>query len=429
MDLFEESRDDRLMEDYLFSGYKPHNQKTTFDADHQFARPIEDEDLFCVKEADIGAIPSETIGDVLEPSSNQFDFDDRPFRRLSDEPICDTNVASPGKIFEDEASDPLSPPTTNSQEAEVLPDAPLDDIFLDDYSESGDATNNENIRPSLVKSYSKPPAAPQLTPAQIRKKLMTERIRQNAMAMKIKPISSKPLDKIGAGFGKDGTIEVDLEHCKLVSDSSSKFIFNKLFNKSNKANDGSPKCDKMNWSAYKTQLRKQICAQKRKVWDSFQAPVDAYDEEEELVGTESIQGSPRADQEKEDGPNEQNQAGADEDDGADVESNADDDGEDDNGDDDSGGSESQASSENEADISDADLDDQDESDGDHESDKSKMDCDQESESESDDEIVRRKVIIETDDDDDEDGSGDAVNDAGSVRNFIDDEVEVDEELY
>lgn len=425
MDIFEDPPDERLIEDYLFSGYKPHNQSSTFDADQQFARPIEDEDLFCVNKDDMRSgdvaaaddelMPAESIDEQLEPSSSQFDFDDRPFRRLSDEPLCDTNADSPGKLFEDEASDPVSPPA--EQRNDIQPQAPIDEIFLDDYSESGDAANSENIRPTLEKSYSKP-AAPQLTPAQIKKKLFMERLKQQALAMQQK--KPGPI-KIGSGFGKDGTIELQLEHSKLVSDPSSKFIFNKLFNQSKKADEsGSPaKCVKQSWESYKAMLRKQICAQKRKVWDSFQAPTDGYDEEEELVGTESVGGSDK----EADEPEEETQAEqASDDECGDADEHDDEDNEDDVAENESRASEAEASSDDEADISESDLDDFDRDDCDDKSEKSEMDCAERSSDDSDDEVVTRRIrAYDDDEDDDED------NDCGNVGKFIDDEVEVDEE--
>lgn len=436
MDLFEESRDERLIEDYLFSGYKPHNKKSTFDADQQFARPIEDEDLFSVRNDIVGSVDGgvnedlvriEAVEEVIESSSDQFDFDERPFRRLSNEPLCVTNVGSPGKLFEDEVSDPLYPPA--DQQDGILPEAPIDDIFLDDYSDSGDA-NNENIRPQLEKSYSKPAAAPQLTPAEIKKKLMKERLKQQAIAIEQK--NPRPPGGIGSGFEKDGTIELTLEHSKLTSDSRSKLIFDRLFNLSKKAGESgkSANGDKMDWITHKNNLRKQICAQKRKVWNSFQAPADGYDEEEELIGTESIVGSQKDAEETEDSQEEDMDLIDNGDNDADEESNDDEEveeeeeEEDEESCDESNGSDSVSICHDEVDIAESDLEgaDLDEASA-QEDNKSAMQVDEvlskNSESDSDDEVIKRRVRIYDDSNHDNNGS---------VLKFIDDEVDVDEDI-
>lgn len=134
---------------------------------------------------------------------------------------------------------------------------------------------NKNFQPDADQAGSaEGPPAP--SPARVKMVQMRDKLRQQAQSMSLIP------KKIDTDIDEDGMIEITLEHERLVSDTNSKFIFNKLFNKSKKAKDGVDS-SKPSWESYKDSLRKKICAQKRKVWDSFQSPIDDFEE----IGSES----------------------------------------------------------------------------------------------------------------------------------------------
>lgn len=295
--LFEDSREDKSIEDYLFSGYRPLS-KSTFDKDQHFAKPIEDEDLFgCIEGNDICndktgleeandeaelSLSDELVGssnalgdlsgysdsDVLS-CNNLFDDPEETLRRRQDNNEDIIETVNPNE--EDESNCQKG---SQSIEKESEPQVTVD--------ENARPTNSDILEsPSRVQqacniTYSKPKA---LTPVQVKKKLFKERLLEQARALAVKP------RRLGTGFGPEDKIEVELEQHRLVSDTNSKFIFNKLFNKSKKALDssGTPERDRRSWESYKDSLRKRICSQKRKIWDSFQKPTDNYNEEEELI--------------------------------------------------------------------------------------------------------------------------------------------------
>lgn len=263
--LFGKSPSDAYIEDYLLKNYKP-SDDTDFAKDQQFARPIEDEDLFgdgddgdADKPADNAAISSLLNGhNSLDSNTSDKASADVLHNR-------DLNASTPCQI--DAAAQSRQPSNAGPS---------LDDIFLDDYSSSGYKDPDSSNR-------HKEPAQKPKTPAQIRMIRMKEQLLVQARAMSIKP------KKIGAGFNDDGTIEVVLEQERMVSDCRTKFMFNKMFNNSKKALDDevSPERDKTSWDAYKESLRKKISAHKRKIWDSFQRKDnEIYDEEEEIVEVE-----------------------------------------------------------------------------------------------------------------------------------------------
>lgn len=295
--LFEESKEDKLIDDYLFSNYK-HATKSTFGLDQQFAKPIEDEDLF-----GLGAQGSETDPNdvVLEegatdshlnksPSHLDLDEEHSPYHNLPSNVLCDRNLNSPGDIFEDDEIVPLSNLDSNKGLKEHTPIVPIDEIFIDDYSMSPDnrqqqcdddfSLNNDIARSNNTKTFSKAKEPSPPTPEQLKIQRLKEKIQQSA---KLNSLKKRP--QIASGLEDDDGVEVMVDEHKLVSDSNSKFMFGQLFNGSKKANDShnSPKCDKMSWDAYSQSLRKQICAQKRKIWDTFQQASDRFDEEEELI--------------------------------------------------------------------------------------------------------------------------------------------------
>lgn len=175
-DVNEDSNHDKLIEDYLFGGYRPNSSKTTSDADQQFARPIEDEDLFGL-----------------------------------------------------------------------------------------DCRNSEPEEPS---------------PAKLKAKQMREKIREQAIANGLVPKWS--------GCGADGMVEINIHHQRPTTVSKSKIIFDRLLKKSEDRKNSLYGGGKLTWDVYSSVLRKKLCADKRKVWDTFQRPTDNFDdEEEEILSTNS----------------------------------------------------------------------------------------------------------------------------------------------
>lgn len=316
--LFDDSREDKLIEDYLFSGYRLGSKCSN--KDQQFAKPIEDEDLFGIGDADdynqnnnsIQNENNETTSRLEEISgdndtkTNEDDEEDFPIGGGSDI-LCERNINSldlfGGEIIEQDdgnlADTEKNKSSTSMNERSELDD--IDDIFTDDYSKSpeplanrlqtGYSRTKSNDLQNNEKSNTNPQPAT-LTPAQIKRKQLKEKLLAQARAMSAKP------RKLGTGFDEDGTIELTIEHNRLVSNSDSKFIFNKLFNNSKKANDNLNSPDnnqKKSWIALKQSLRKKISSQRRKIWDSFQNPVDDYDEEEEIVGISTDENDTKVD--------------------------------------------------------------------------------------------------------------------------------------
>lgn len=294
--LFEESKEDKLIDDYLFSNYK-HATKSTFGLDQQFAKPIEDEDLFGPGAQGLETDQHDDVLDEgatdspLNKSSSHLDLDEEhsPYHNLPSNVLCDRNVNSPGDIFEDDEIIGSSDLDSNKGPKEHAPSVLIDEIFIDDYSMSPDnrqqqcdddfSLNNDIARSNNTKTFSKVKEPPPPTPEQLKIQRMKEKIQQSAKLISL----NKP--QIAKGLEDDDFVEIMVEEHKLISDSSSKFMFGKIFNGSKKANDShkSPKCDKMSWDDYSQSLRKQISTQKRKIWDTFQQASDRFDEEEELI--------------------------------------------------------------------------------------------------------------------------------------------------
>lgn len=266
--LFDESKDDKLIEDYLFSGYKPSSGKSGFEMDQQFAKSIQDEDLFGTDFVLETNQHQETLNNSPElpddhddEHQDQLDFEEHPFGEIGGELLNTKNIPN-DDLFE--------------ESNEMIKVTSIDQVFEDDYSSSlpsPNPSNNENTIPKLGSefcNYSKnsknhSPSTPNLK----------EQLLQQAKSM------GKP--QFGTGFKDDGTIQVVMDSDQLVSDGNSKFIFNNLFNKSKKHSDRTPEKSKRSWNDLKNSLTKRICAEKRKVWDSFQQPIGEFDEEEEFV--------------------------------------------------------------------------------------------------------------------------------------------------
>lgn len=247
---FEDSSGDRqfTVGDYL-RGYKP-SSKSTFDLDQQFARPIEDEDLFGLDDQlDTTKDQERDPIESLSNDSNRLNFDEAPFEGIGSSLLGDEGNDTPGRIFEDESSTIKSPP-------------------------------------------------PVLKPAQLEAARFREKIAEQAKTMKLKP-------KLGSGFNGNKSIEIIIDETP-KSDPSSHLMFDKILNKSKK-NNGSPELDKESRVAHTEFLRKKISTQKRKIWDSFQQPVDNFDDEEEFIEPADEQEAP-SDSEDQSAPNDSDES-------------------------------------------------------------------------------------------------------------------------
>lgn len=282
----DEPREDRLIEDYLFTGYRA-SSRQHHDPDHQFAKPIQDEDIFAVQadndkastdklEEDLGrTTPTDTalLGFQDEESLGIGGFNIRESSVLSDREVN----ASPSRLFDDDDVVELEQ-TVPCKQYISSKATNLDDVFLDDYSESSYPDNNENVQPR-VDQESTTSAASILA----KKALFLAKLKEQAKALAIKP---KPIEK---SIVETHSLEFVIEQDRLVSDTQSKFIFNKIFNNSKKARDsnGTPERKVKCWNDYRNTLTKRICSQKRKIWDSLnKASSCIVDEEEEFVVNE-----------------------------------------------------------------------------------------------------------------------------------------------
>lgn len=281
--LFEESKEDRLIEDYLFSGYKNLSGKSAFEADQQFAKPIQDEDLFG---CDLNEEPKECSSDDKQLSDAGSEADVVFGRLLNND--YDGNEKFEERPFEEDDSDALGSnfqhdpyeekdelvPTSNSKPSNA---SMIDDIFIDDYSspalETRPRLNYSTSKAQQHRGANNENAIPE---ALITKEIegltrvakLKEKILQQAKAI------GKP-NKLGSGFGEDDEIELSAEPVK-ANDGNN--IFKKLINRSTNPN-GTPEKVKRSWDEEKDLLIKRICADKRKVWDSFQRPIDEFDED------------------------------------------------------------------------------------------------------------------------------------------------------
>lgn len=271
------SREDRLIEDYLFANYKPANTRPNFEKDQQFAKPIEDEDIFGVGAGiDVGNLNSPSPGHQAEPKDNYFVVDD-------DEEQSTPLDGPQDAILIDSSQECVQIDDKDEQVEQAKQSSNIDEIFLDDYSctsaENGLKSNQNTYQTSAKSAHhsSGIDAATGLTLAQLKRQQFIANIAEQARAMNLTPIKSNE------GRTADGGIELEIDKA-LVSDSKTKFIFNKLFNRSKKASEhNSPSRDRLKWEDHKAELRKSLCAKKRKVWDSIYAPIETYDEDEELI--------------------------------------------------------------------------------------------------------------------------------------------------
>lgn len=270
---------DNLIDKYISGSTNAHCNNAD---DELFARPIEDEDLFSI-------FPSDTVEKIDDPCLNNFIDSDQENTNNFDTsivPVNDQQVEN--DLFDDNFEEEiaglsgLGPMLTNDKIA-------VDDIFLDDYSISSDANRfksglsyenggyiENNLEPQAIEA---PKLPPQPSPAQIKNRKIKELILQQTQARGLLP-KRRLADAVDA----NGMIEVMGEHTQTKSDHNTKFIFSKLFNKSKKAPESLDDRNKISRELYKQNLRKTICAQKRKIWDSFQAATDVFDEDEELIG-------------------------------------------------------------------------------------------------------------------------------------------------
>ena len=122
----------------------------------------------------------------------------------------------------------------------------------------------------------------EMSPAKLKAERMREKLKEQALANGLVPRWS--------GCEADGMVEINV-HCKPdTTPSKSKIIFDRLLKKSEDRKNSLYGGGKLTWDIYSNVLRKKLCADKRKVWDSFQAPTDNFDDEEEVILSES--GSP-----------------------------------------------------------------------------------------------------------------------------------------
>lgn len=280
---FEEPREERLIEEYLFHGYKP-SGRLTHDPDHQFAKPIQDEDLFAVEQPEVDNSSDSVSLDSQDPEKPAFSdyLDDQSlglgdFNSRENNPLCDPDLnKSPTHLFDDDDEIvELQQSGPCKQYNNSRPN--IDEIFLDDFSESSYPTNNENLQPPVEQSIS---AIAKAASIRAKKALFMERLKEQAEALALKP---KPLEKETL---ERNTLDFVIEQERLVSDTQSKFIFNKIFNRSKKARDtnDTPEKKAKSWNEYRDTLTKRMCSQKRKVWDTFNKNSDhLVDEEEEFV--------------------------------------------------------------------------------------------------------------------------------------------------
>lgn len=287
--LFDESREGKLIDDYLFGNYKQ-TSKLTFGLDQQFAKPIEDEDLFGIglEDAQMGMVND---NDILEEvtskdGSNHLDFEDdeeaNPFGALDSAILSNRNSNSPGNIFEDDEIIQMTHLDSNKRKDEPKV-ADIDEIFIDDYSMTSDngkqqdvESNNENFKPNGLKTFSKHKGTPPMSPSRVKSRQVKENIVQQVKAMLVRP-------KKLSSYDESSAIEMTVEEGK--SDFRTKVMFNKMFNNSKKAKDvhDSPISAKTSWDKYSESLRCRLSSQKRKTWEALQQPADVFDEEEELI--------------------------------------------------------------------------------------------------------------------------------------------------
>lgn len=277
--LVDDSREDRLIDELLFGAHRPSSghSRATLDMDQQFAKPIEDEDIFGIDCNEVMPYQDRlaTERDAAPANENSM-FGFESLSGVRPEPYRDG-------LFNGELDGQPESPGLPELEPEdtVMVRSPigLDKIFVDDYSDTEATNDAENIQKKRYEtqiSAQKQQAPPPLSPNQLKVKQLKEKILQQVRNMNLKPKKLSDTDCI------NGMIEIEVEHEQLVSNTSSKFIFHKLLEHSKKIKEANDKAN-IKWEDYKDKLIKRICAEKRKIWDSFQQPVDDFDDEEEFI--------------------------------------------------------------------------------------------------------------------------------------------------
>lgn len=277
MDSFpEESREERSIEDYLFSDYERPAYKSTFGLDQQFARPIEDEDVF-------GGLPSnldvQHASDYRDDGSFTSQYDDIPIQDgfLADNDDGEISATAGVSTLNDDTSrklDDIEEESSMNRLDSKMTD--VDQVFVDDYSDVSDDENREECPPST--GNNERPSRfgdEQASNGQLRGLAMREKLREQVKLLGLVPQKILLPDE-------DGMIDVGGDAKSSQSNTSTKFMFSKFFNKSRKARDPL-EGGRTTWREYKEAMLKKICADKRKIWDSFQAPCDQYDEDEEFI--------------------------------------------------------------------------------------------------------------------------------------------------
>lgn len=329
MDLYDDSREDRFIEDYLYKAYKTN---PSYEAGQQFAKPIEDEDLFGlasdptfsgidVSSNDInrdldGLDSDELVGDLLNS--------ERPFKNILSE---DTPPeSSPGQLFDDEISGSPQPSATifmrySPRHETNKKSKTIDEILIDDSSHS----ISSRERPSNLVTYrsgehndtdltegdisSSKENQKQLTPLQKKKREIQENLLKQALDMSITPKKLKketdnefieftvergPRSKIRDMLAKrtkssnqtfvtpTKTANGEGANDKYTFDTNISPTLRKFLGSSKK----SPEQFK-SWQDYKDMLHKRICQRKRKAWDSLLVPSDEFDDEEKLISAAS----------------------------------------------------------------------------------------------------------------------------------------------
>lgn len=108
--------------------------------------------------------------------------------------------------------------------------------------------------------------------------LMRQNLKEQILAKGIKP------RKLRSDCDKDGMIEVNFDLKPPESPCKGRVIYDGLVQKSIDCKKGIYGGRKITWPIYSEVLRKRICSEKRKVWDSFQKPTaDNFNDEEEIV--------------------------------------------------------------------------------------------------------------------------------------------------
>lgn len=290
MDLFEESRGERFIEEYLMGDFARQTYKSPFELDQQFAKPIEDEDLFAGPIDPQDVLCNDSEQDLLSTDDNSKVEERGPFANIgqNDDDSRSKN-AFIGLYKDAEFTDRENQDMSTFCPTKMKP-VNLDEIFINDYSdasqEGNEITTNRKGYGSIDRSASLGDQTnssannKQLTPGQLRAIELKQKIKDQLLAKNIKPIKVQP--------DSEGMIEVGQQLGVPMSNSSTKFMFSKFLNKPKKSKNPLHGDNGLKWSEYKGALIKKIHADKRKIWDSFQAPADNYDEEEEIVGSEAI---------------------------------------------------------------------------------------------------------------------------------------------